>query len=271
MSQLNENRKSQAGFESRFTYSHKVRLAQIGVVFGLIIVFELFSRLGHVEHEFFPPPSEIFINMLVVLEDSQIRMAIWNLLAQLVVSFGLSIIIGAAIGYLVGAVVAIEKLTLPILLLIYSIPQITLLPLFVLYFGPGFGSKVAFGVSHGMFPIALSVVAGLNQSRASPIYTRWAGSLGANFIKKLLRVELPQAIGSILVGLRLSMSTTLLGVLLADIYISTGGVGYYTRLFAETVQGPKLFALIVLVAILAMAINSMVSRVEQYSSRWKRN
>ena len=155
------------------------------------------------------------------------------------------------------------------MLLVYSIPQITLLPLFVLYFGPGFGSKVAFGVSHGMFPIALSVIAGLNQSRANPIYARWASSLGASFVNTLLRVELPQAIGAILVGLRLAMSTTLLGVLLADIYISTGGVGYYTRLFAETVQGSKLFALITLVAILAIAINSIVFKLEQYSSRWK--
>lgn len=271
MTQTSLTEKLQTDSAGRLTYAHKVRLAQVCVVVGLIIAMELISRIGQIEHDFFPPPSEIFLNMLGVLEDSQIRVAIWYLLVQLVVSFALSIIIGVAVGYLVGAVVAVEKLTLPILLLIYSVPQITLLPLFVLYFGPGFGSKVAFGVSHGLFPIALSVVAGLNQARANPVYARWASSLGADFGKRILRVELPQAIGAILVGLRLSMSTTLLGVLLADIYISTAGVGYYTRLFAETAQGPKLFALITLVAVLAIAINSIVSRLEEYSSRWKRN
>jgi ABC-type nitrate/sulfonate/bicarbonate transport system permease component len=251
------------------SYQKKVRLAQIGFVLLLVIIAEIVTRLGNVSHDLFPPPSVILVNVVGILQDAGVGAALLILLAQLVTAFILSILIGAVTGYLVGAWIYVEKITLPILLLIYSIPQVTLLPLFVLYFGPGFGSKVAFGVSHGMFPIALAVVAGLNQARANPIYARWAASLGASEPQKLMRVQLPQAVGAILIGLRLSMSTTLLGVLLADLYISTHGVGYYARVFTETLQGPKLFALIIVLATLAIIINGLVSRLEAYSSRWK--
>jgi len=251
------------------SYASKVRLAQIGFVVALVTLAEVGSFFSGAGNELFPPPSVILLNVITILQDPAVRFAILILLVQLVAAFALSIVIGAMVGYLVAAWVSVEKVTLPILLLIYSIPQVTLLPIFVLCFGPDFGSKIAFGVSHGMFPVALAVVAGLNQARAHPIYARWASSLGASPFRRILRVQLPQAIGSILVGLRLSMSTTLLGVLLADLYISTYGVGYYARLFTETLQGPKLFALITLLAILAIGINWAVSRLEQYSSRWK--
>lgn len=260
-----------AALSGGLSYRQKVRLTQALVIIVLILLAELVPHISNVDKELFPPPSQILMSMGEVLAEGPIRMAILTLLLELLVAFALSIVLGMAIGYLVGSIVAVEMITLPILLLIYSIPQVTILPLFVLYFGPGFGSKVAFGVSHGMFPIALSIVAGLNQARANPIYARWASSLGAGWGQRLRRVQLPQAVGAILVGLRLAMSTTLLGVLLADVYISSSGVGYFTRLFTETLQGPKLFALIVVIAVLAIVINAFVTRLEHLSSRWKRS
>lgn len=251
------------------SYTHKVRLAQIALVVVLVVLAELASRLHGMSHELFPPPSVVFVNIFTIIAEPEIQGAIATLLGQLLVAFVLSTLLGAALGYAVGAWVTVERLTLPIVLLIYSIPQVTVLPLFILYFGPGFGSKVAFGVSHGMFPIALSVIAGLNQARTNPVYARWARTLGATPLQRLARVQLPQAIGAILVGLRLSTSMALLGVLLADIYVSTHGVGYYTRLFTETLQGPKLFALITLLAVLAIGINGGVSWLERRSSRWR--
>ena len=73
------------------------------------------------------------------------------------------------IGLAIGLAVALNGFTYrtfhPLLLLIYAIPQVTILPLFVLYFGSGPPSKIAFGVSHGLFPIAINVIAGVQGIR----------------------------------------------------------------------------------------------------------
>lgn len=252
-----------------WSYPRKVLMAQLAFIVGLVLLAELATRWSGLDHELLPPPSLMVKNIVAILQLPEIRAAIGAMLYQLLMSIVISAVLGTVLGYVVGAWERFEKISLPVVLLVYSIPQVTVLPLFVLFFGPASGSKIAFGVSHGMFPIALSVVAGLQHSRAHPIYSTWARSLGASPVQKLLRVQLPLSLGAILVGLRLCISMSLLGVLLADIYVSAKGVGYFARLYTETLQGPRLFALITLLACLAMAINSLVSQLEKRSSRWQ--
>lgn len=263
------NRAALARRQPGLTYRRKVLFTQIGVILGAVALVEIVLRAAGSDQQLFPRPSLILSSMGEVFADAAVRSALGLLAVELVAAFVLSIVIGGAVGWAVGVTRKAEQVSLPILLLLYSTPQVTLLPLFALVFGPGPGSKIAFGVSHGMFPIALAVIASLDQARATPIYTRWAASLGASPLQRLLRVQLMQTLGAILVGMRLAMATALLGVLLADLYISSQGVGYYVRLFTETLQGPKLFALITLLAILAIGINWLVSRLERRSIHWK--
>jgi NitT/TauT family transport system permease protein len=76
-------------------------------------------------------------------------------------------------------------------------------------------------------------------------------------------------VASVFTGLRLAMTMTLLGVILAELYVSTSGVGYYTKLFAEDFNPAPLFALIGVLAIMAIALNELVRSVERRFTRWK--
>jgi len=70
-------------------------------------------------------------------------------------------------------------------------------------------------------------------------------------------------------GLRLAMTMTLLRVILAELYVSTMGVGYFTKLFAETFDPSPLFALIGILAVMAIGLNELVRVVERRFTRWK--
>jgi NitT/TauT family transport system permease protein len=74
---------------------------------------------------------------------------------------------------------------------------------------------------------------------------------------------------SFFAGLRLSMTMTLLGVILAELYVSTSGVGYFTKLFAESFDPAPLFALIATLAVIAIALNETVRAVERRFTRWR--
>ena len=137
----------------------------------------------------------------------------------------LSAIIGAAIGLAVGLSRFAHQSFMPIILLLYGLPQITILPIFVLVFGIGVASKIAFGVSHGMFPIMIAVAAGVQ--KIEPVYFNSARSMGASRWHLLRYVIFPHLVPSFFTGLRLGMSGVLLGVLLAELYVSTAGIGYY--------------------------------------------
>ena len=157
---------------------------------------------------------------------------------------------------------------MPIVLLLYGTPQITILPLFILYFGIGPASKIAFGVTHGMFPTGMvTVVAGMQNIK--PILLTSAKSMGADRWQIMRWVIFPHMIRELFRRhMRLGMSGVLIGVLLAELYVSTAGIGYYTTLFTQSFNPAKLLGLISVLAAMAIVLNEIVRRAEVRFSRW---
>jgi ABC-type nitrate/sulfonate/bicarbonate transport system permease component len=155
---------------------------------------------------------------------------------------------------------------LPIILLLYATPQATILPLFVLSFGIGPAAKIAFGFSHGIFPVIVTTVAGVQNLR--PHLLTAARSMGASRVQVFTSIVFPHMIPSFFTGMRLGMTAVLLGVLLAELYVSTAGIGFYTRLFAESFAPPDLFALIAVLATIAVTLNELCRTMERRFSRW---
>jgi NitT/TauT family transport system permease protein len=151
--------------------------------------------------------------------------------------------------------------------LLYAIPQVVLLPLFTLGFGIGPAAKIAFGFSHGIFPVLVNTIAGMRN--VNPLYLKAAHAMGAGRSEIFRDVVFPHMVGSFFTGLRLAMTMTLLGVILAELYVSTAGIGYFTKLFAETFDPAPLFALIATLAIMAIGLNELVRVAERRLTRWK--
>ena len=241
-------------------------LCRLGVLALFFVVWEI---AGHtiLDPDFIAPPSKVVAALPEVLGDRAIVMALVISLLELVASFAIALVLGVLIGLPVGLHKFTLRSALPLILLAYSIPQVTILPLFILYFGIGPAAKIAFGVTHGMFPIILNVIAGVQTVEES--HLRAARSMGASRLQLFRRVVLPHVTPSLFAGMRLGMSGCLLGVLLAELYVSSGGVGQYTKLFAETFNPPALLALVSILAAMAIMMNEIVRGAERRASFWK--
>ena len=241
-------------------------IARICIVIVAVLAWEI---LGHtmLDPDFMSPPSTILLAVPRVFGFTGVTRALWTTFYELVVAFGLSVVLGLIIAVPIGLSRFGLRATLPIILLIYSIPQVTILPLFVLYFGVGAGSKIAFGVSHGIFPIILNVIAGAQTIENAHLTV--ARSMGATRLQIFRRVVLPHMTPSLFAGLRLAMSGTLLGVLLAELYVSSGGIGHFTRLFSESFDPPATFTLVAALALMAVFLNEIVRRAEKRASFWR--
>lgn len=241
-------------------------VARLGLV---VVALALWEVAGHtvLDPNFLSPPSAIVAAMPRVLGDPGVRNALLATFLELVTAFVLAVGLGLTIGLAIGLSGFARRAALPLVLLLYSIPQVTILPLFVLYFGIGAGSKIAFGVSHGIFPIILNVVAGVQSVEQAHLTA--ARSMGASRLQTIRRVVIPHTMPSLFTGLRLAMSATLLGVLLAELYVSTGGVGYYTRIFADSFDPPATFTLVAVLALMAVVLNEAVRIAERRASFWR--
>jgi ABC-type nitrate/sulfonate/bicarbonate transport system permease component len=241
-------------------------VARLGIVIALLAIWEVAAR-WFVDPIFLSPPSRVVSALGALLRSVGVVKALILTFWELSVAFLLSVIIGVAVGLAVGLHRFSYRSVLPIILLLYAIPQVTILPLFILYFGIGPAAKIAYGVSHGIFPIIVNVIAGVQNIK--PILLLSARSMGASRRQLFRWVVLPHMIPSFFTGMRLGMTAVLLGVLLAELYVSSAGIGYFTRRFTESFDPTKLFGLVALVAVMAIVLNEIVRRAEVRFDKWR--
>ena len=241
-------------------------MVRLGVVVLLLIVWEIAAR-WLIDPLFISPPSRVFASLGTVWNTPGVPAALRLTLFELAVAFAIAVVIGLVVGLAVGLQPFARRSLMPIILLLYGLPQITILPLFILYFGIGAASKIAFGVTHGMFPITVTVVAGVQNLK--PILLISARSMGASRWQILRWVIFPHMIPSFFAGMRLGMTGVLLGVLLAELYVSTAGIGHFTTMFTQNFDPTKLFGLIAMLAAMAIVLNEIVRRAEVRFGRWR--
>ena len=242
-----------------------VRLRVVSII-AWLLVWEVSAR-WFLNPEFVSPPSAVVAAFPRLFADPKLTAAIGVFCAELASAFAIAVVLGTVIGLIVGSTRFSYRTLFPIVLLIYAIPQITVLPVFVLYFGIGTASKIAFGASHGIFPIILNVVSGLKS--APPQHVLSARTMGASRLQIVRRVLLPQLVPALFAGMRVSIAITLIGVVLAELYVSQNGIGYFTQNFSERFDPADLFGLVTILAVIAIVLSEGAHRLELHFNRWR--
>jgi ABC-type nitrate/sulfonate/bicarbonate transport system permease component len=241
-------------------------VTRLAVILLLLAIWEIAARF-YLDRDFISPPSAVLMSLGTLFGTPGVPAALRVTLFEIAIAFLLATVIGTGIGLAVGLSRFGHRSFMPIILLLYGLPQVTILPIFVLLFGIGAASKIAFGVSHGMFPLMIAVAAGVQ--KINPILLTSARSMGASRAQILRHVIFPHMVPTFFTGLRLGMTGVLLGVLLAELYVSTTGIGYFTSIFTQNLDPTKLIGLVSMLAAIAIALNEIVRRAELHYGRWR--
>ena len=143
---------------------------------------------------------------------------------------------------------------------LYALPKVVLFPIFLLVFGLGISSRMAFGAVHGFFPLAIFVLAGI---RAVPeVYIKVARSLNLGRWNTAFRVILPAILPSVLSGLRFSFSFCFLGVVLAEMFGSKEGAGFELIRLISLHDLPGIFTIALSLMAIAFFINLFLVALE---------
>ncbi len=238
-----------------------------GTLITIAVLWEVAARWSGNNGLVAPPTAILRALVTQILPDGQIRAALIVAVVEITAAYAIAVAGGFLIGVAVGWTRLGRNSLFPIVLFFYAIPQVAFLPLFILGFGIGPAAKIAFGCSHGIFPVIVNTIAGMRN--INPQYVSAARCMGISRAGIVRHVIFPHITGSFFAGLRLSMTMTLLGVILAELYVSTAGIGYFTRQFADTFDPAPLFALISVLTAIAIAMNAMVRLAERHWLRWK--
>lgn len=236
----------------------------LAALFGL---WELAVAVGIFDDRFISPPSSVFAALPDLLSDPDVRDGFLQTGAATGVAFGLSLVVGVVVGALIGSNDFACRTVRPLVMLLFAIPKMVLVPVFVLIFGLGTISAGIFAFSLGVFPVLLNTIEGAQS--VDPRLRIAARSLGAGRWQQARYLIAPSVLPSVLTGVRLGLVQSMLGTLMAELYGATRGVGYYATGFAQTFQPDKVFGLLLLVALVAVSLNTALGRLEHRLARWR--
>jgi NitT/TauT family transport system permease protein len=156
------------------------------------------------------------------------RESFWPNLTETAKAFGIALVISIALGLAIGFALGFHRLAgevfEPMLVAFYSIPKLTLYPIVLLAFGLGMPAKIAFGVIHGVVPIALFTIAAVGNVK--PVLIKTGRVLGFGAYEMVAQVLFPAALPEIFSGIRIGFALTLIGTLLGEMFASQRGLGY---------------------------------------------
>jgi NitT/TauT family transport system permease protein len=166
---------------------------------------------------------------------------------------------GLAVGIALGANRLLGKAFEPYLYYLGPTPKIIFFPIMIMWFGVGPGSKVAMGVISCFFPVALSAAAGMR--RIDQVLIRVGRSFRAGTWQMVGKIYLPAMREPVINGARLGLGVAVIGTLLAETKLSNRGVGFLVINSYSTFDMPRMYALLIVVFVIAIGANALVGRV----------
>ena len=178
---------------------------------------------------------------------------------EVVTGFAIGSSIGVALGLLLGLRRFLAAVIEPFINYLAATPKIVFLPILMVMFGVGPGSKVAMAAISAFFPVALSVYRGA--LLVSPVLVRVARSFNASQWRIVRSVFLPSLVPPLLTGLRLGLGVAIVGTLLAEIKLANKGLGYVVIQHYNFFRTADMYAVLIIIFVAAVAINSVMDRL----------
>ena len=175
--------------------------------------------------------------------------------------------IGIAVGIMIGLFSYVRSGLVPLVAAIFPIPKIALLPLFVIWFGIGEGSKYAL-IAFGTFtPTVVATYGAVDNVDRTLI--RMGQSFGLSWWSIVRKIVLPGAMPGILSGLRISLSIAIILLVAAEMLGAEYGIGAYILEAGSLYDLERLFAGVVILSLLGVLISALIGILERRLLGWR--
>ena len=183
---------------------------------------------------------------------------------------------GLAIGTGLGFVIAVlmdrfdflYKALYPVLVITQTIPTIAIAPLLVLWMGFSMAPKITLVVLTTFFPIAISLLDGFRS--ADPDSINLIRSMGGGNFKIFSHIKLPGAMEQFFSGLKVSASYSVVGAVISEWLGGFEGLGVYMTRVKKAYAFDKMFAVIILISVISLALMGVVAMLKNMAMPYKR-
>lgn len=234
---------------------------QAGTIACVLAAYEASAR-SHLLYEGVVPPLEVLAPALLAAALSLGTYTnLWYTALEALGGFALGTGAGTAIGIAAGARPWVRAALGPYLDGIATAPKIVFFPIALLLCGTGPTSKAALAALSAFFPVALTVAAAVR--RVNPVFVRVGRSFRLTPWQMATKVYLPALVPGFVNGMRIGLGLAIIGTLLGEIKLSDRGIGFLTIDHYNHFRIPQMYALLILIFVLAVALNAALGRIER--------
>lgn len=238
-----------------------------GSIATLLLGLELAVGAGWADRALLPPPSAVGLVLWDMLASGAVLEPLSETLLRLALGFAIGCAIAIAIGLWMGCSPAISDLLQPLVELIRPLPKSALIPVLILFLGLGEAMKVASIALAVFFPVLIATIQGVRG--VDPVLIDAARTFGHGRPGIVLRIILPASLPFVLAGARISLGLGLVLATLSEMLAGTGGVGFLILDMQRAFRVRQMYAWIVILALVGLALNSLFLALERFLLRWQ--
>lgn len=233
----------------------------------LLLIWQATVDFGFVQRFILPSPTDIITTFFEILP--AIKGHIAATIYEASIGFAAAIILSLILAILMDSLEWVRKALYPLIVVSQTVPIIALAPLFVIWFGLGKLPKIIVVVLVCFFPIVVSLLQGL--SSADRDMVNLLKSMGASKVQIFKMVKFPGALVSFFSGLRIAATYSIMGAVIGEWLGGTEGLGIYMIRVKNTFALDKVFAVILIIVLLSMAVFKIIELVEYLATPWRRS
>jgi NitT/TauT family transport system permease protein len=240
-------------------------------------LWELFSWSGAINPLFLPRASSMFAALWegftttappgAVISGS-IRDHLLYSMTNLSIGLGIACVIGIPAGLLMGGNKYVETVLSPYVWALASLPRIALVPLFILFLGFTIKMQLTIIVLSAVFPIMINSWAGVKTTEKSLLAA--AKVFGASRRELYIKVVLPYTLPFIIAGIQQGIGRGLIGLVIAEIFGGSKGLGYLITRSADTFNSSLMYAVLFLLVVVSLSLIQITRWLEAYIAPWRR-
>jgi ABC-type nitrate/sulfonate/bicarbonate transport system permease component len=233
---------------------------------GILLVWELVVRTF--APAYVAKPTTVIMAIPRVIVDPAFLTATGQTLGAVAEGLAIALVAGTAIGLLMGRSVLFERAIRHYVNGFYAMPMIIVLPLFSLWFGYSGAARVATVIFAAIFSIIINAADG---ARSVPRdYLEVARAFRSNRLRVLFEIVLPSSVPYMLAGIRLAAGRALIGAVVAEFFLSVGGLGYFILYNSRTYHHDVAFVGVLLLAGFGVGFELLVNRCTRRFLPWYR-
>ena len=236
----------------------------VGIV-GCLLLWQLGSSTGVFDPLFVSSPLEVLRTAVRLLPSPEFLGHLFITSQCLFLGLSIALVVGVFVGLPIGWFPRLNATFEPVIAAVYGVPYIAFLPVIIMWTGIGMTSRVIIVFWSAVFPLIINSIQGARG--VDDNFLRVGRSFSATNFQMFLTITLP-SVPYILAGLRTSIGRAIVGVVVAEFFMSSKGLGYFINLKANALEMAPAFVAIVLLALFGIALVSLVTYIENRFCNW---